>query len=50
MGMLILLISISDVRLRSYMELCILVPGISSQHHGSVGPEQVSTADPLSTD
>jgi len=22
------------------MELCILVPGISSQHHGSGGPEQ----------
>ncbi|GJN25256.1 hypothetical protein PR202_gb13058 [Eleusine coracana subsp. coracana] len=28
------------LKLRSYMELCILVPGISSQHHGSVGPEQ----------
>ncbi|KAJ1276050.1 hypothetical protein BS78_05G184500 [Paspalum vaginatum] len=27
-------------KLRSYMELCILVPGISSQHHGSGGPEQ----------
>ncbi|TVU25061.1 hypothetical protein EJB05_27537, partial [Eragrostis curvula] len=27
-------------KLRSYMELCILVPGISLQHHGSVGPEQ----------
>ncbi|XP_066340144.1 uncharacterized protein [Miscanthus floridulus] len=27
-------------KLRSYMDLCILVPGISSQHHGSGGPEQ----------
>ncbi|WVZ50838.1 hypothetical protein U9M48_002054 [Paspalum notatum var. saurae] len=28
------------LKLRSYMELCILVPGISSQYHGSGGPEQ----------
>ncbi|CAD6256465.1 unnamed protein product [Miscanthus lutarioriparius] len=27
-------------KLKSYMDLCILVPGISSQHHGSGGPEQ----------
>ncbi|ONM27089.1 Protein phosphatase 2C family protein [Zea mays] len=27
-------------KLRSYMELCILVPGISSQHHGSGSLEQ----------
>ncbi|XP_062197155.1 uncharacterized protein LOC133900076 isoform X2 [Phragmites australis] len=27
-------------KLRSYMELCILVPGISSQHQGSVSSEQ----------
>jgi hypothetical protein len=32
----------SDVRLRSYMELCILVPGISTQH-GSGSSEQVCT-------
>ena len=37
----------SHVRLRSYMELCILVPGISTQH-GSGSSEQVSTETPLS--
>jgi hypothetical protein len=26
------------------MELCILVPGISSQHHGTGSPEQVSNS------
>jgi len=36
----------SHVRLRSYMELCILVPGIST--HGSGSSEQVSTETPLS--
>jgi len=34
-------------KLRSYMELCILVPGISTQH-GSGSSEQVSTETPLS--
>lgn len=35
------------VRLRSYMDLCILVPGISTQH-GSGSSEQVSIETPLS--
>lgn len=36
-------LTFDDVRLRSYMELCILIPGLSSHHHqGSHTFEHVS--------